>query len=905
MKIFKPDSLAIIYKALNIGGSDVMSLGMMAIFEFDHLDSPHLLPEAELWTRVDRGIGPNSVIDIGYPKPSAEFLSYGAGYAPGGSPVTELPVAITVGTITKKLIVRGNRQANSLGVVSRPEPFTRMPIDQIHAFGGRGCGDNPVGKGYVGIGDAGAVSLPNVELPVTFKTMVSASQVPAGFWALDVSAATRLRCLGRADRLWMEETWPALPVDTAPEFFHSAPEDQRFEGYLRGDEPIEILNMHPEHMRLASRLPGLRARCFVHQLCEGEPVFREVDARAETVWLFPGMECGIVLYRAVVRTADSEAEDVLQIKAAWEMLDEKPLPFEHYREEFLCQIDSSISAPRSGADAAEDNRAVDTARVSSAVPSASQDPSPVSASSMEELSAETSESDAMEAELARLSTELERRKSELLRVHGLTEADLRAMYPPAQDMPVITDAEMEELSARLMNEVRQSLQKRGLTEDSVPNLMRVPVSTAATEGDLIGAARLMREKQQALLRDHQLTERDVLRFIQSRPDLARIARAYQQENDIEAALRFHVPPVATSVTGPDIEQFRPTETMREATSGDAADSTMRYFSREDVIEAHLARISFVEADLRGLDLSGVDLSGGDFAGALLDGTSFANARLERANFRSAILQEADFSGADLNAAVMSNASAEGSIFKNARMSACNLIDADFTSADFRDADLTGATLSRAIFSGARMDRIKATTCAGESADFYGCSLSDAKFASAVLRGAQFIEAVCVNADFAQATCDEANFGDADCSNARFMDSGLRGSRATAGTRFTKAVFCGARLDACSWGGAILDGAVFDGAVLDDADFSHVHAHACRFSLASAKGARFSRADLSGADLSTINLFKGSLRKACLDGASLRDANLFGVDFEGTRLSLAAIERSNIDRTLLRVRPLNN
>ena len=61
-------------------------------------------------------------------------------------------------------------------------------------------------------------------------------------------------------------------------------------------------------------------------------------------------------------------------------------------------------------------------------------------------------------------------------------------------------------------------------------------------------------------------------------------------------------------------------------------------------------------------------------------------------------------------------------------------------------------------------------------------------------------------------------------------------------------------------------------------------------------------DLSGADLDAVNLFGGSLRKSNLKGTLLRHANLYGVDFDGAQPTIASLEGSNIDRTILQFRP---
>lgn len=59
--------------------------------------------------------------------------------------------------------------------------------------------------------------------------------------------------------------------------------------------------------------------------------------------------------------------------------------------------------------------------------------------------------------------------------------------------------------------------------------------------------------------------------------------------------------------------------------------------------------------------------------------------------------------------------------------------------------------------------------------------------------------------------------------------------------------------------------------------------------------------MSRADFTGVNLFKGSLRHAKTEATRLQKANLYGVDFYGTAPTIASLEGSNIDQTLLLIR----
>jgi len=180
-------------------------------------------------------------------KLNAEVMLFGACHAPGNRPVTGCPVRMTVGSWHKDLVVLGDRIDGSA-----PAPFTTMPLDYAHAFGGPQLAGNPVGRGH-----GGDVRAPNVELP-------GQPDVPASFAPISPSWPQRARYQGQEyDAAYRKTRAPFYAVDHDWRYFHSAPADQQLQGYLRGDETLALQNLHPAHSRLETKLPGLRLRVFV------------------------------------------------------------------------------------------------------------------------------------------------------------------------------------------------------------------------------------------------------------------------------------------------------------------------------------------------------------------------------------------------------------------------------------------------------------------------------------------------------------------------------------------------------------------------------------------------------------------------------------------------------------------
>jgi uncharacterized protein YjbI with pentapeptide repeats len=899
MKVLKPDNLALLYRSMRFAQRNSLAVGMMACFRFESATpSPaSLLLESELWGAATQALG-QALLDEGYPKPAGEFKVYGAACAPAGTQVEQQRVSVRLGTLAKSLVVSGDRQFNLLGVPSVPKPYARMPIDPSTAFGGAGYEDNPPGKGYAALERDGQQvwPLPNVESES--KRIVSRGEhaAPAGFWGFDVSAPQRRQHLGTCDERWLKREWPHLPSDTSADMFLSAPPDQRLAGFFTGNEAFEIANMHPQRNLLQGRLPGLRARCFVNSReAGGAGQLREVEAKPETVWLFPELELGIVLYRALAQVAD--ATDVLHLMLAWESMSEPALAFEHYHAEFL----RSLSA------------AAEAAPVESATPA----PAPASAVAAPAIAVPAAGAPAAvaaEAELPEgfaavheMTADLDRQTQALMAKHGLTQKDLAHFLE--QDTPprAHTFAEIEKMAKDLEEQTRVLMRKHNVTDRDIDHFLKPPAQPEPNAAQIPSLLRQVQQETQDGLRKAGLTEADVYQRLGSNPELAGFLSSLPPPGTplgVSPELTGALVQLTTPLPMPALPTPPAAGTLPKLPGlpDDAPAPPSPQLTREDVVARHAARKSFTGYDLSGLDLSKLDLSGADFSEAVLERTSFAQSKLQETKFVRALLQGTDFSAANLQRAQLSGSSASAGKFANADLGDALLNDADFTGADFSAARLERAQLDGALFDRATMSGLKASACRAARAQFTACDLSGADFSGAALKGASFSEARLPGGNFSKAACEHADFQGAQAQKAVFTDANLSASRADAQSCFDDAQFARAQLGRAAWGGAQLRGATLDGATLENADFSNVQAEAAQFRLASAKGTKFSRADLRGADLSSIDLFKGSLRKAKLDGTLLREANLYGVDFEETQPTLASLEGSNIDQTILRFRP---
>ncbi len=900
MKIFKPDSLGLLHRSVRIARINQLSVGMMAFFQTKDSNSiGNVMPEAEMWAVTAKAMGSDAILDDGLPKPHGEFLVFGSAYAPAESLATQVVVTAQIGALKKSLFVRGNRHFNALGLISSPKAFASMPITPATAFGGVGSTNNPLGKGLNKLVDAEGgkfLPLPNVEQASKFILTAGDIAAPAGFWAYGPDAPARTRHLGKFDQPWLKNTWPHLPDTTDLAYFQTAPSDQHLPGFFKGDEAITLDNMHPARPRITGSLPKLRARCFVNRRVAGSEEFVEIQTRAETVWLFPALECGIVLYRAVVNTSDEDADDVLHLMAEWESMDDLPGAFDDYHDKFRALLPQKPVAATKAA--AMPSVPVPAAVLPAVAVSALPATAGAAAQSPEALAIESAKFLASSPELQevhRLAGDLDRHSQALMKEHGITAADLAPFLKQEPEPHPGTIAEVERLAAELNKHSRALMEKHSISDqDLQPFLPKPEVAPADVVGNLEKALLDLNSHNNNLMQQTGITQAQVDAYMVKTPELAHLAG--QPVPDIKAAmagLAAVVPVVALPKAElPDIKMSRAPEVPP------APDKKL---SREEVVARHALRQSFQSMDLSGLDLSALDLSGADFSSAVLEKTSFKDSQLAGSIFKAALLTGGNFSGADLSRALLTGASAATTQFTKSCLNDLNASKADFTGADFSQAQLTNANIDHAVFDGAKMVGLKATSCRAKQASFADADLTGADLSGAELNAAVFNNSKLGKAKFTNAACENAEFYGADASHADFSHANLKASRADATSQFGGAQLSQSHMGRANWAGVMMAGARLEGAVLDDADFSRVNAADANFAKASAKGSKFDKSDLSRADFTGVNMFKGSLRNAKTEATRLQKANLYGVDFYGTSPTIASLEGSNIDQTLLLIR----
>ncbi|MFY0562877.1 DUF2169 family type VI secretion system accessory protein [Archangium lansingense] len=243
-------------------------------------------------------------------KPSTDVVLLGSAHAPRGRKVENLDVELGVGPVQKVVRVFGDREwaGSVLGArMSSPVPFERMPLRFERAFGGIhevGPGEvlfeprNPVGVGFAGNrrrGELSGLKLPNLENPAQLISSPTDRPAPTGFGYIAPSWEPRKSRVGTYDVRWRKTRAPYLPTDFQSAFFNAAPPELVCRQYLRGGEPVRVVNASPRPV-LRFRLPLCE---FEAEALLGDELARPV-LNLETVLLKPDEDRLVLLWRGAI-----------------------------------------------------------------------------------------------------------------------------------------------------------------------------------------------------------------------------------------------------------------------------------------------------------------------------------------------------------------------------------------------------------------------------------------------------------------------------------------------------------------------------------------------------------------------------------------------------------------------------
>jgi uncharacterized protein YjbI with pentapeptide repeats len=847
MRIIKPFNQSLLTKVFEAGNKYHLAVTILNGFRFG---SPlPLLPEQDLWKFAGAELGKDAILDEAMPKARAEVLVRGKCHAPTPAPIPAGEVHLEIATVRKSLYVFGDRFWHGLAHdITKPVPFLEMDLAWANAFGGPEVPTNPIGKGTVKVKTpAGeALPLPNVEDHKHLITSPKDRPIPVGLMPYDLTWPQRMNKAGTYNDKWLRELYPGYAADMDPTFFNTAPPDQWLSAFFAGDETFTIKGMHPTQSILKGRLPALRCRCFIEHPTGPDATLIEIGTHADTVWLFPAAETGIVVYRGVIEIHDDEAADVNLIVVGYERMSDPARPPDHYRQAMLRRLD-----PENGAFAYLDERDLIAEGETPAL--------------LEMLTTEQGTESPFVTNMKRRAERLREKGRAQLAAVGLDPDKLLPPAPPPAAPPNLL--ELPGMMATLKAEAETKRQA------AVANAKAIAEKLGVDFDQLTADAKKKAGKRPTLNVEPKIAQMRQVGV--NRPDLEEKLRATEEQ--VTKAYRRYAQHFPEPGLPDDLDPQK---------------------LRQEVIAAVAAKTSLSGRDLMGADLSKLDLKNIDLSDAYLEKVNFAGADLTGANLSGAVITYADFSNAKLADANLQAANFGASNLCRADFSRANLEHAVLSKTDLNGANFTGATVTEAEFfetklAGADFSQAKIGRAIFNENDFTGAKLAGADFSESVFLKANFTGVDATGADLHQAVFMEVN-----ADKARFTRANLTKSMAAQNSRFEDADFEAAVLKEAGWMEVNLVRANFKTADLTAANFMSSDLSGADLYRAVAVRARFDKADLTGARMVSINLLDGSLRKTRLINADLSGANLCSCELFRTKIGSTNFNQANLELSKL-------
>lgn len=708
----------------------------------------------------DEGMGeclyPGDFADF---KKNAEVMLRGACHVPGQQRVVECPVRFSVGRFSKILRVVGPRvfTGNVVGRRStEPIPFTRMPIDYTHAYGGPGYDANPIGKGY------GTDELPNIEYPGEDIRSPRDQARPAGFGP--INPRWKSRAAKRGQKVSSPRDILQYPDDFDVSFFQSAPADQQLSGYLVGDEEIVLQNLHPSKPVIHTRLPGLRMRVFVDDI---KNRFREVPMVIDTLFVDMDQETVTLTYRGSTPVEEYDLADVRSALIASENITEPPKPFAHYRAEHERNEADPYQLRHRIRDELRPTASEALHHHRIAAPVESTDPTLDPVSKL------------IQSKIGHLAP------AEQARVREVITKLLSTKAPPGVDW-------IEKLK-QAMAQAETTPPPAGTRVPGVVNLREYRV------GATLERLRKLVEQLKSDPKQHRL-HLEGIQSIERVLEAPRFASLTAEKPVVE-------PGPGMDLSGQDFSgrDFRGRDFSGANLTGaifvraDLRDAIFRGARLNQAIltEAKLTGADLTLADMTRANASHVDFTDAKLAHTTLHQTTFTSANLERADlsearglmaiFSDACLSQARVVQASLQQCLFQDAKLQGADFSRAALESTSFLASDLTDARFDDATLKktsflGATAVRTSFAGATGEGPVWMNATLTEADFRyvsferpffaGAKVTASKFYGANLRGAQFHRATLDRAEMTRTNLAGANFSSAQLTHTNFNESNL-------------------------------------------------------------------------------------------------------------------------------------
>lgn len=709
-------------------------------------------------------------------KPRADFAVIGTAHPPPGRDAGVFTASVTVGPLRKDAAVFGPRkwvpQMFSKRALPGPAgPATAVPLRYTQAWGRPDSALNPIGLG------PHAADVPRLEPePPDPNRNYRHDPEPVAFGPIPAAWPFRQARVGTYSKQWEATRWPWLPLDFDWSHYNATAPDQWFDGYLRGDEPLVLLNMHATQPLYESRLPGVRARLFLEQLTDlrDEAVeFLEVPLDLDTLWIDMDKEQMVLVWRGRAAVLSKKLKDVKHLMFLIEPLDAPPRSLGDFAALLATRkqpkhapppptaayqsLDESFRQTVAAINAMAEKINRIAAQIKDVGSQVDAKITEVSQLASQKVEAATAAAKAAGVELVEPVRQLDPKGAFALAISKLqaTAERLRAIPGSPPDKIASIEGVIEEMKKLKMPEM-----------PAMPKPPARPTAEAPEPFDMERARR--GEYIKANLQDRDFSGLDLSGLDFSGATFAR-------STFVGTILR------GTILRSCDLTHTNCTQADFTSAVLDNADFAAAAFAGARLRGASIAATKLARLDLAGVDFSTAVGTLPDFTGANLAGASFVEANLPRAVFSKANLGGADFSRGSLPSATFEAVQAGGANFSDAALTNFRAGNkADFSRATFDRAEASGSVWRGGRFDGAsfvraRMMRALFDEASLQGTDFDRCDLMKATFEEADLHAALLTNANLLRVNFAGATLKDARLDGSNLYEAAFRDTVLDGA----------------------------------------------------------------------------------------------------------------------------------
>ncbi|AHG65629.1 DUF2169 family type VI secretion system accessory protein [Advenella mimigardefordensis] len=843
MKIIKPFRAGLLTRPFQWRGQTKLAFGVYIHVCRDR-HGQFLGLDQEIWSDILPLLDSGGVLDQVMPKAYPEYLISGAAYTDHQDNKTQCMVKVQVGTLEKTLKVTGDRfWVNNSPTAAKP--FTGMPLDWSHAFGGQQFAYNPEGKGIDEqiINGIKTVSLPNIEDPLRPIQSKSDRPPPASFGPIGLTHPQRINKQGTYSDTWYKYDFPGFLPDMDPTIFNMAAEDQQWthlEQLPLGDA-FRIWNMNTDTPCWEDSIANLQARVTVLARNEkNQQYIRDVEnMQASTLWLLPDTKSYIMMFHGSMDILDSEADDVEMAMAAIETTDE-PRSADYYEQVLRWRIDPKEAMYHLDKD---------EELIPASLMRALEQPDPA-------------------VDKNRLGRRLD---MYMQQQHAQTKAwfdqnglDYQSLIPefvgpPENPMDIDDNPDRWEKIAEDAKLQTIALMR----EREEPEIDRYIAELQNMENVDLKTWKVARSGPPDLDFVDQIEHSSNMWW----PDTQTTSPKNNESEEIKESLRKSY--LYSAHYQQTVAPLKPQKSLT---------------LRAEIIRRYQQNEPLACLDFTGADLSHLDLQGADFSGSFLESANFENANITDADFSEAVLVRSRFNRVTMKSVNFTRANLAESVITHSKLEECN-----FDSTELMKISISNSSVTRSKFVNILSDYLDSADSTYRECRFETCmsshfSLKNVLFNLCQIEKWAFLDCQLENTIFESSTLKDASITTSSMKSCEFVKSHLDNLLIEDDTQLIKCKFVGSRLKECTFINMTITENTFTYSDISESDFSKSRVTYSNFDHAIARDAIFHKTDLTGSSFKNANLIEASLEKA----------NLSGVDFEGATLFRTNVSKVHID-----------